>query len=113
MQRVPPYGGFRLPENTGLVQVRIADALALPLIGGRIADRKYRCTGSPYGTHVAPALRKEQATRQGQQYEKQFAHKLLRRIRSDAKLHFFPEKSAALGGKVHKRAKITDSPPGS
>ena len=67
-------GGFRRPENTGLVQVRIADAFAQPLVGGRIAARKLRHRGRSDGAQALPALREEQAAREGQQYEEQFAH---------------------------------------
>ena len=56
-----------------------------------------------------PALRKEQAACQSQQYDEQFTH-TTNRIRSDAKLHFFPEKSAARAEIVDKKGKTGQKP---
>ena len=71
MQRVPPYGDLR--AGTWVRPGRLPP-FAQPLVGGRIAARKLRHGGRSDGAQALPALREEQAAREGQQYEEQFAH---------------------------------------
>lgn len=61
-------------RTPGLVQVRIADAFAQPLVGGTHCRPKAPPRGRSDGAQALPALREEQAAREGQQYEEQFAH---------------------------------------
>lgn len=120
MQRVPPYGGFRAGTNVrpgrfpppGEHRGWFRSELQMR---SHATGRQVRCLPKvpPCGRSVRhtrrPGSPKEQATRQGQQDEKQFTH--MRIIRSDAKLHFFSDIFTPGAEIVDKKTNISDAGP--